>query len=98
MLVFSAGSLLTWLAPNLAWLIVGRIVQALGAGSALTISRVVAADLFAGSDLAKVFAYMTMAIVVAPWSRRRWPDSWPTSGAGVRYCCSCCCSALARHC
>lgn len=66
MLVFTAGSLLTWLAPNLEWLIAGRVVQALGAGSVLTISRVVAADLFAGADLAKVFAYMTMAMVIGP--------------------------------
>jgi len=66
LLVFTSGSLLSWLAPDLYWLIAGRIVQALGAGSALTVSRVVAADLFAGADLAKVFAYMTMAMVIGP--------------------------------
>ncbi len=66
MLVFTLGSAVSWLAPNLEWLIVGRVIQAIGAGSASTISRVVAADLFAGADLSKVFAYMTMAMVIGP--------------------------------
>jgi len=66
MAVFTLGSLLSWLAPSLEWLVAGRVVQAFGAGAALTISRVVAADLFAGADLAKVFAYMTMAMVIGP--------------------------------
>jgi DHA1 family bicyclomycin/chloramphenicol resistance-like MFS transporter len=66
MLLFTAGSLLAWLAPDLNWLVAGRIVQAIGAGAASTIGRVVAADLFAGADLGKVFAYMTMAMVIGP--------------------------------
>jgi DHA1 family bicyclomycin/chloramphenicol resistance-like MFS transporter len=64
--VFTAGSLLAWQAQTLEVLIVARAIQAMGAGAGASISRAIAADLFSGTDLARVFAYMTMVIVIGP--------------------------------
>ena len=66
LVVFTLGSAICWRARSLEILVAGRIVQAVGAGAATTISRAIAADIFAGADLVRVFAYLTMAIVIGP--------------------------------
>ncbi len=66
LVVFTLGSAVCWRARSLELLVAGRVVQAIGAGAATTISRAIAADIFAGADLARIFAYLTMAIVVGP--------------------------------
>jgi DHA1 family bicyclomycin/chloramphenicol resistance-like MFS transporter len=66
MLVFTVGSLVATVAGSLGVLIAARVVQAAGAGAASTVSRAMAADLFAGEDLTRVMAYTTMGLVVGP--------------------------------
>lgn len=66
MLVFTAGSAIAAFAGSLWLLIVARVVQAAGAGAASTVSRAMAADLFAGADLTRVMAFTTMGLVIGP--------------------------------
>lgn len=64
--VFSAGCILAAVAPNVALLIVGRSLQAIGSASASVVARAVAASVFDRNDLTRVFGYLNMIIVVAP--------------------------------
>ena len=43
---FGAGSILTALAPSLAWLVAGRVLQGLGGGALVPLSLALAADLY----------------------------------------------------
>ena len=44
--VFALGSTLTALAPALAWLVAGRVLQGLGGGALVPLSLALAADLY----------------------------------------------------
>ncbi len=64
--LFLAGSLVCALASSLTVLILGRVVQALGACSALVLSRSIARDLFDGEALARALALTMVAMAAAP--------------------------------
>lgn len=63
---FALGSLLCALADSLAFMIVGRVVQALGACAAVVLSRAIARDLFDGEALARALALVMIAMSAAP--------------------------------
>jgi DHA1 family bicyclomycin/chloramphenicol resistance-like MFS transporter len=64
--VFVAGSVFCALADNLPFLILGRVIQALGACAASVLSRAIARDLFDGEALARALALTMIAMAAAP--------------------------------
>lgn len=64
--LFLVGSVLCAIAPSPATLLVGRFVQAAGAGCGVTLVRTIARDAYGADRLVKVIAYLTMAYTLAP--------------------------------
>jgi DHA1 family bicyclomycin/chloramphenicol resistance-like MFS transporter len=64
--VFAAGSVLCALADTLSFLVLGRVIQALGACAASVLSRAIARDLFDGEGLARALALTMIAGAAAP--------------------------------
>jgi MFS transporter, DHA1 family, multidrug resistance protein len=64
--VFAAGSVLCAFADTLHFLILGRVIQALGACAASVLSRAIARELFAGEALARALALTMIAGAAAP--------------------------------
>jgi len=65
--LFCAGSLISVFAVSIEMLIAGRVVQALGAGCGVTISRAIARDRFgADQKLVTVISYLAMASTLGP--------------------------------
>ena len=64
--VFVAGSVLCAFADTLSFLILGRVIQALGACAASVLSRAIARDLFDGEALARALALTMIAMAAAP--------------------------------
>ena len=59
--ILSAGSILCAFAGTLPLLILGRVIQALGASAASVLSRAIARDLFEGRALARALALTMIA-------------------------------------
>jgi len=64
--LFLAGSLVAATAPTIAVLILGRMVQAAGAGCGLTLTRAMARDAYGPEGLVKAIAYLTIAYTLGP--------------------------------
>jgi len=64
--LFLIGSTISAAAPSIAILILGRFVQALGAGCGITLTRAIARDAYGPEALVKAIAYLTMAYTVGP--------------------------------
>jgi DHA1 family bicyclomycin/chloramphenicol resistance-like MFS transporter len=64
--LFLGGSLISALAPTVAVLVLGRLVQAAGAGCGLTLTRAIARDAYGPATLVKAIAYLTMAYTLGP--------------------------------
>lgn len=63
---FTAGSAVSALAQSVTGLIIGRMIQALGAGCGVTLARAIARDAYGTERLVKVIAYLTMAYTLGP--------------------------------
>src|SRR6266699_2694460 len=66
LVVFAAGSVLCAFADTLPFLVLGRVIQALGACAASVLSRAIARDLFEGEALARALALTMIAMAAAP--------------------------------
>lgn len=66
LLLFVIGSALSAVAGSIEVLIAGRLVQAVGAGCGLTLSRAIARDAYGPDALVKAIAYLTMAYTLGP--------------------------------
>jgi DHA1 family bicyclomycin/chloramphenicol resistance-like MFS transporter len=66
LLIFNAGSLMCFAAPNLQWLIAGRAIQALGTSAGMIVSRAIVNDLYPREKMARMIAWLTMVTVIAP--------------------------------
>ena len=64
--LFVLASLACALAPNLAWLLVGRAVQGLSAGAGQIISRAMVRDIFMGDRAQQVMSQIAMIFGLAP--------------------------------
>ena len=64
--LFVLGSALSALATSVAILIAGRVIQAIGAGCGLTLSRAIARDAYGPEVMVKAIAYLTMAYTLGP--------------------------------
>lgn len=66
MVIFSIGSVVGYFSQSIEVLILSRVLQAIGAGSASTITRAIAADIFEGDDLNRAMSTMLMIVVIGP--------------------------------
>ena len=66
LLIYLVGSVICAVAPSIAVLIVGRVVQAAGGSAGIVLSRAIVRDLYGRERSATVLAYITMAMVAAP--------------------------------
>ncbi len=66
LVLFTAGSAVSSIAGSISGLIVGRMIQALGAGCGVTLARAIARDAYGTDGLVKVIAYLTMAYALGP--------------------------------
>lgn len=64
--VFAAGSIVCAFAETLPFLVLGRVIQALGACAASVLSRAIARDLFDGEALGRALALTMIAGAAAP--------------------------------
>jgi DHA1 family bicyclomycin/chloramphenicol resistance-like MFS transporter len=60
LLVFTVGTLLCVFAPTLSTLVIGRVIQALGASMGLVVARAVVSDLYRDWRLAQALANLTL--------------------------------------
>ena len=63
---FLVGSLASLFAVSVETLVVGRLLQAIGAGCGLTLVRTIARDAYGPEKLVKVLAYLTMFYTIGP--------------------------------
>ncbi len=59
------GSLVCLFAPNIEYFLTGRILQAFGGSGGTVLGRIIARDLFEGSECTKVLAYLFTAVSCA---------------------------------
>ena len=64
--IFAAGGILCAFSDTLSFLVLGRVLQALGACAASVLSRAIARDLFDGEALARALALTMIAGAAAP--------------------------------
>jgi DHA1 family bicyclomycin/chloramphenicol resistance-like MFS transporter len=64
--LFLLGSVISVTATSLSMLVAGRLVQAIGAGAGLTLTRAIARDAYGPDSLVKAIAYLTMAYTLGP--------------------------------
>ncbi len=64
--LFLAGSVISALAGSVGALVVGRLVQAFGAGCGVTLVRAIAQDVYGPHRLVKAIAYLTMFYTIGP--------------------------------
>jgi DHA1 family bicyclomycin/chloramphenicol resistance-like MFS transporter len=64
--LFAAGSLTCLFTVSVTWLLLGRILQAMGAGCGMTLVRAIARDAYGPDELVKVLAYLTMFYTIGP--------------------------------
>jgi DHA1 family bicyclomycin/chloramphenicol resistance-like MFS transporter len=66
LIAFVGGSVISAVAPDISTLIFGRIVQAAGGAAGMVLARAMVRDLYDREHAARMIAYLTMAMVVAP--------------------------------
>jgi DHA1 family bicyclomycin/chloramphenicol resistance-like MFS transporter len=64
--LFLVGSALSAVATSVIPLVLGRLVQAVGAGCGVTLGRAIAQDVYGRERLVKAIAYLTMAYTIGP--------------------------------
>jgi MFS transporter, DHA1 family, multidrug resistance protein len=64
--LFLVGSAISAAAASVFTLVAGRLIQAIGAGSGVTLGRAIAQDIYGRDRLVKAIAYLTMAYTISP--------------------------------
>jgi len=62
--VSGLASLLCYFAPTMTWFVAARVLQGVAGGFGITVSRACVGDLFEERELARMYAILTMALVV----------------------------------
>lgn len=65
--LFLTGSAISAFASSAELLVAGRVIQAMGAGAGIALSRVIARDAYGPEALVKAIAYLTMAYTFGPF-------------------------------
>lgn len=63
---FVSGSLIAWSGAELSTVLVGRVVQALGGGAAITAVRAVIRDIYDRDSAASAFGYVASFVLIVP--------------------------------
>ena len=63
---FLVGSMASLFADSITTLVIGRLLQAIGAGCGMTLVRAIARDAYGPDKLVKVLAYLTMFYTLGP--------------------------------
>ena len=66
LVLYFAGSAVCLVAPTIEILVLGRVVQAIGGGAGMVLSRAIIRDLYDREQAASMMAYVVMAMAVAP--------------------------------
>ena len=64
--LFLIGSAISAASYSMSTLVLGRFVQAIGAGAGITLSRAIAQDVYGRDRMVKAIAYLTMAYTIGP--------------------------------
>lgn len=64
--IYCVGSIVCTLAPTISWLMLGRILQAVGGCAGLVLGRAIVRDLYERDRAAAMIGYVTMAMTLAP--------------------------------
>lgn len=63
--LYSIAGVAAFFAPSVAWLVVARVLQALGGGAGMALSRAIVRDM-GGQDIARRLALMTLMVTLGP--------------------------------
>ena len=66
LIVYLVGSVLAAMAPTIEWILVGRLIQGIGASVGVTVARAVVRDQFLGKDAAGILNLIGIMLTVAP--------------------------------
>jgi DHA1 family bicyclomycin/chloramphenicol resistance-like MFS transporter len=66
LVLFLVGSAISLAANSVSALVLGRLVQAIGAGCGITLVRAIAQDVYGAARLVKAIAYLTMFYTLGP--------------------------------
>ena len=66
LLIYFIGSLVAAFAPTAEWVLVGRLVQGIGASVGVTVSRAIVRDQFSGGDAARIINTMGIILAIGP--------------------------------
>ncbi|SDR28178.1 multidrug effflux MFS transporter [Pseudovibrio sp. Tun.PSC04-5.I4] len=64
--LYLVGSLLAWLAPNIDSLLVGRLIQGIGASSGIAVARAIVRDQFSGEAGARIMNLLAVMLGIGP--------------------------------
>lgn len=64
--LFAAGSVVCALAPDMNWLVAGRVLQALGGAAVMVIPRAIIRDMHTGAQATRLMALVMLIISVSP--------------------------------
>ena len=64
--LFASGAFVAGFAPSITMLVVGRVVQGMGAACGMVMARAIARDLYGADRLGQIIAYLTAAYVIGP--------------------------------
>jgi DHA1 family bicyclomycin/chloramphenicol resistance-like MFS transporter len=62
--LFTLGSMIAGLAESFPVLLLGRVIQAIGAGCGITLARAIARDVYGDTGMVKAIAYLSMCFAV----------------------------------
>ncbi len=66
LVVYTAGALVCWIAPEIWTFLAGRVLQGAGAGCGVVLARAIARDVYGMDRIAAVIANLTAAYVLGP--------------------------------
>jgi len=64
--IFIIGSIIAAIATNPQWLLLARLIQALGAAAGLVAPRAIVRDLYSPQDSARIFSYLMQVMMIMP--------------------------------
>lgn len=64
--LYCVGAALAWVGPTLEWVLVGRIIQGLGAAGPRIVSVALIRDLYAGRQMARIMSFAMMVFTLVP--------------------------------
>lgn len=64
--LYCIGAALAWVGPTLEWVLVGRIIQGLGAAGPRIVSVALIRDLYSGRQMARIMSFAMMVFTLVP--------------------------------